>query len=50
VIKIDASAQKQGLISHDAYAAHLHWGDIVERPGSPHEVADAVRKELVSTL
>src|ERR1044071_3883367 len=27
-IKIDASAQKQGLISHDAYAAHLHWGEI----------------------
>jgi len=50
VIKIDASAQKQGLISHDAYAAHLHWGETIERAGSPREVAEAVRKELVATL
>jgi len=50
VIKIDASAQKQGLISHDAYAAHLRWGDVIERAGSPREVAEAVRKELVATL
>ena len=49
-IKIDASAQKQGLVSHDAYAAHLHWGEILERAGSPGEVAESVRKELVATL
>ena len=50
VIRIDASAQKQGLISHDAYAAHLRWGEIIERAGSPREVVEAVRKELVATL
>ena len=34
VIKIDASAQKQGLISQDAYAAPLRRGEIEERAGS----------------
>jgi cobalamin-dependent methionine synthase I len=47
-IRIDASAQKQGLISQDAYSAHLRWGEMVERPGSPREVAEAVCKELVA--
>jgi len=46
IVRIDASAQKQGLISQDAYAAHFRWGEIVERAGSPREVADAVSKEL----
>ncbi|HEY5041691.1 MAG TPA: virulence factor [Verrucomicrobiae bacterium] len=45
-VKIDASAQKQGLISQDAYSAHFRWGDAVERAGSPREVAEAVSKEL----
>ena len=44
--RIDASAQRQGLISQDAYAAHYRWGEIVERAGSPREVAEAVSKEL----
>ena len=44
--RIDASAQKQGLISQDAYSAQLRWGEAVERAGSPREVAEAVRKEL----
>jgi 5-methyltetrahydrofolate--homocysteine methyltransferase len=45
-LRIDASAQKQGLISQDAYAAHLRWSDAAERAGSPREVAEAVRREL----
>jgi methylmalonyl-CoA mutase cobalamin-binding domain/chain len=44
--RIDASAQKQGLIQADAYMAHLRWGDEVERSGAPSEVIEAVRKEL----
>jgi 5-methyltetrahydrofolate--homocysteine methyltransferase len=46
--RIDASAQKQGLISQDAYSAHLRWSDAADRAGSPREVAEAVRKELES--
>ena len=46
--RIDASAQKQGLISQDAYSAHLRWSDVADRAGSPREVAEAVRKELES--
>ena len=45
-IRIDAAAQKQGLISQDAYSAHLRWGDAAERAGSPREVAAAVKNEL----
>jgi 5-methyltetrahydrofolate--homocysteine methyltransferase len=45
-VRIDASAQKQGLISQDAYSAHFRWGDIAERAGSPREVAEAMCNEL----
>lgn len=45
---IDASAQRQGLIQQDSYTAQLRWSDPTERAGSPHEVAEAVRKELDS--
>ncbi len=44
--RIDAAAQTQGLISQDAYSAHLRWGEILERAGSPREVADALKQEL----
>jgi 5-methyltetrahydrofolate--homocysteine methyltransferase len=44
--RIDASAQRQGLIQADAYMAHLRWADEQERAGSPHEVAEALKKEL----
>ena len=47
-VLIDTSAQRQGLISQDAYSAHLRWGDATERAGSPREVAESVRKELES--
>jgi 5-methyltetrahydrofolate--homocysteine methyltransferase len=44
--RIDASAQKQGHIQADAYLAHLRWSDEAERPGSPGEVVEAIKKEL----
>jgi methanogenic corrinoid protein MtbC1 len=44
--RIDASAQKQGLISQDAYSAHYRWSAETERAGSPQEVAEALKKEL----
>jgi 5-methyltetrahydrofolate--homocysteine methyltransferase len=44
--RIDASAQKQGLISEDAYSAHLRWSEPVERAGSPQDVAQAISDEL----
>ena len=47
--RIDASAQKQGLISEAAYSAQLRWGDTSERAGSPRDVAEAVRRELEAT-
>src|SRR5450759_1658873 len=39
--RIDASAQRQGLISQDAYSAQLRWSDAAERGGSPRDVAEA---------
>ena len=44
--RIDASAQKQGLISQDAYSAYYRWSAETERAGSPQEVAEALKKEL----
>jgi len=49
-LRIDAAAQKQGMVSDDAYSAQLRWGEILERAGSPREVAEAVCKELAATL
>ncbi len=46
VVRIDASAQKQGLISQDAYSAHFRWGETLERAGSPREVVEDVCREL----
>ncbi len=43
---IDLSAQKQGLIQADSYMAHLRWGQEAERPGTPAEVAAAVKNEM----
>ena len=44
--RIDVSAQKQGHIQADAYMAQLRWGDEAERPGTPAEVANALKREL----
>ena len=43
---IDASAQKQGFIQADSYMQHLRWSDEAERPGTPQEVVEAMKKEL----
>lgn len=45
-IRIDAAAQRQGLISQDAYSAHLRWSNEAERAGSPQEVAEALKREM----
>ncbi len=50
IVRIDASAQKQGLISQDAYSAHFRWSDPAERAGSPQDVAQAVCEELVAAF
>ena len=50
VVRIDASAQKQGLISQDAYSAHFRWSDPVERAGSPQDVAQTVCQELIAAF
>jgi 5-methyltetrahydrofolate--homocysteine methyltransferase len=46
--RIDATAQKLGLTSGDAYTAELHWGEEQSRPGTPEDVAKAIVKELDS--
>ena len=50
VVRIDASAQKQGLVSQDAYSAHLHWGEISERAGSPAKSPRHSAKNLWQNL
>jgi 5-methyltetrahydrofolate--homocysteine methyltransferase len=50
VVRIDASAQKQGLISQDAYSAHFRWGDPAERAGSPRDVAETICRELTAAF
>jgi 5-methyltetrahydrofolate--homocysteine methyltransferase len=50
IVRIDASAQKQGLISQDAYSAHFRWSDPTERAGSPQDVAEAICQELTATF
>ncbi len=50
IVRIDASAQKQGLVQQDSYSAHFRWSDPAERAGSPREVVEAVRKELESAF
>lgn len=46
IARIDAAAQRQGLIQQDTYTAQLRWSEAAERPGTPREVAEAVRREL----
>jgi 5-methyltetrahydrofolate--homocysteine methyltransferase len=45
-VRIDASAQRQGLVQEEAYSAHYRWGDTAERAGSPREVVEAICREL----
>ncbi len=44
--RIDAAAQQQGLTNSDDFLAQWRWGEAAERPGSPADVADAIRREL----
>jgi len=44
--RIDATAQRLGLTSGDAYTAELKWGDEQERPGAPEDVVKAIIDEL----
>jgi len=46
--RIDAAAQQQGLTKSDDFLAQWRWSEPAERPGSPAEVAEAVRRELES--
>jgi len=50
IVRIDASAQRQGLVQQDSYSAQLRWSDARERAGAPREVAETVRKELESAV
>ena len=47
--RIDAQAQRVGLTKGDDYLAQLKWGEEIERPGTPAEVAAAVKAELEAT-
>jgi len=44
--RIDMAAQTQGLTKTDDYLSQWKWADEQERPGTPDEVAAAVRQEL----
>ena len=50
VVRIDALAQKQGLISQDAYSAHFRWSEPAERAGTPRDVAEAICRELTAAF
>ena len=44
--RIDAAAETRGLTKMDDYLAQWKWTDAQERPGTPEEVAAAVKQEL----
>jgi len=46
--RIDATAQRLGFTSADAYTAQLKWGEEQERAGAPEEVVKALLAELTS--
>jgi hypothetical protein len=45
-VRIDAAAEARGLTKADDYLAQWKWTEEQERPGTPEEVAAAVRQEL----
>ena len=45
-LRIDRTAQAQGLTETDDYLGQWKWGDEEEREGSAHDVAESVRSEL----
>ena len=44
--RIDELAAQRGLQGSDDYLAQWNWSDEQERPGSAHEVAEAIKAEL----
>ncbi len=44
--RIDQAAQDQGLTAADDYLAHWAWSEEAERPGTPEEIAETVKREL----
>lgn len=48
IVRIDAAAQRQGLVQQDSYSAQFRWSDVAERTGSPQDVAEAIRREIDS--
>ena len=44
--RIDRAAQDQGLTDADDYLAHWAWSEEAERPGTPEEIAETVKREL----
>jgi hypothetical protein len=44
--RIDLAAEARGLTKADDYLGQWKWTDAQERPGTPEEVAAAVRQEL----
>jgi hypothetical protein len=45
-VRIDVAAEERGLTKADDYLSQWKWTDEQERPGTPDEVAAAVRQEL----
>ena len=50
VPRIDALAMRLGLQGTDEYLELWKWSDPEERPGSPREVAEALKRELHSRV
>jgi 5-methyltetrahydrofolate--homocysteine methyltransferase len=48
--RIDEKAQMLGLAKGDDYINQLHWGEELERPGTPAEVLEVVCKELAAAV
>ena len=46
IAKIDNAAKEHGLTAMDDYLAQWKWSEEEERPGTPEETAEAVKKEL----
>lgn len=44
--RIDLAAETRGLIKTDDYLSQWKWTEAEERPGTPEEVAAAVKAEL----
>jgi len=48
--RIDRLAAQRGLQGSDDYLAQWLWSDPQERPGSAHDVAQALKRELEADL